>query len=43
MGSSESGAYGWKMLTVIAAAALATFGALFFGSRLTRHNARAQK
>jgi hypothetical protein len=34
MGSSdEPKTYGWKMLTVIAAAALMAFGALFLGSR----------
>jgi len=45
MGSSEpaaehSIAHGWKMLTVIAAAALTAFGALFLGARWNRakHN-----
>jgi hypothetical protein len=34
MGSSDGvAAYGWKMLTVIAAAALMAFGALFLGAR----------
>jgi len=37
MGSSDgAAAYGWKMMTVIAAAALMAFGALFLGARFRR-------